>query len=186
MTGQSRVTTENKIPYILYYVKRRTLKITLDPYGRVLAYAPKSSRIHDIDRFIDTHSAWIEKNRVKVLSLIDIPYCDEEEQKRRTLILKAWASSFLEKYPGKKPNRIAIKNMSGRWGSCSAKGNINLTVYLLDVDEPLREYVMYHELSHLYYLNHSSKFWEQVRLYCPDYSAKRKALQRYRLPKKPS
>ena len=186
MTGQTRITTGNKIPYILYYAKRRTLKITLDPYGRVLAYAPKSSRIHEIDSFIDAHKVWIEKNRVKVLNLIDIPYCDEAEQKRRTVILKSWASSFLENYTGKKPNRIAIKNMSGRWGSCSAKGNINLTVYLLDVEEPLREYVMYHELSHLYYLDHSVKFWNQVRQYCPDYLSKRKALQRYRLPKKPS
>lgn len=184
-TGQSRVTTGYKIPYILYHAKRRTLKITLDPNGRVLAYAPRSSRISEIDAFIDSHRSWIEKNRVKVLSLIDIPYCDAAEQKRRTVILKAWASSFLEKYEGKKPCRIAVKNMSGRWGSCSSKGNINLNVYLLDVEEELREYVLIHELSHLYYMDHSPRFWALVEQNCPNSQAKRKSLQRYRLPKKP-
>lgn len=185
MTENIKSTPNLGISYVLIYQRRRSLKITLDNNGRVLAYVPRSSTLDEINRFVEKHDSWIKRNRIKVLSLINIPFCDEAEQKRRTLILKTWASSFLENYTGKKPNRIAIKNMSGRWGSCSAKGNINLTVYLLDVEEPLREYVMYHELAHLYHMDHSPKFWAQVRVYCPDYLAKRKALQRYRLPKKP-
>ncbi len=186
MTEIIKTTPNLGITYVLNYQRRNSLKITLDENGRVLAYVPRTASMEEINRFVEQHDAWIKKHRVKVLEQISIPYCDAAEQKRRTVILKTWASSFLEKYDGKKPTRISVKNMSGRWGSCGSNGVINLTVYLLDVEEPLREYVMYHELAHLYYMDHSQKFWNQVGLNCPDYQAKRKALQRYRLPKKPS
>ncbi len=56
-------------------------------------------------------------------------------------------------------NRVTVRNMHTRWGSCSAKGNIGLSIYLLMLPEHLRDYVMLHELCHTRQMNHSPKFW---------------------------
>ena len=121
----------------------------------------------------------------KLLSDIVLSSDDSiEKKKRKADELKLWAGSFLEKYEGRRPKRITIREMSSRWGSCSSSGNISLNLYLYEVDESLREYVLIHELSHLYQMNHSPLFWNKVSEICPDYRERRKALRKYRLPGK--
>ena len=55
-------------------------------------------------------------------------------------------------------NRVAIKNNSSNWGSCSTLRNINLNMNLVRLPEELMDYVIAHELCHLVYPNHSSRF----------------------------
>lgn len=55
-------------------------------------------------------------------------------------------------------NRVAIKNNSSNWGSCSTKRNINLNMNLVRLPEDLMDYVIAHELCHLVYPNHSERF----------------------------
>ncbi len=47
----------------------------------------------------------------------------------------------------------------GRWGSCSARRDINLSCYLVLLPAHLREYVMLHELCHTREMNHGPRFW---------------------------
>ncbi len=55
-------------------------------------------------------------------------------------------------------NRVAIKNNSSNWGSCSTLRNINLNMNLVRLPEELMDYVIAHELCHLVYPNHSPRF----------------------------
>jgi len=185
MTGGSRLTSNLKIPYTLSFGRRKRLKIMLDPDGNVIAYAPMRTAIKEIDHFIELHSEWIEKQKKKLLSKTILKRSDDpKENRRKAEELKTWASAFLSEYEGKKPNRITIRVMSSRWGSCSSTGHISLNLYLADIDEHLREYVLIHELSHLYQMNHSSLFWNKVSEKCPDYMERRRALRRIMLPGK--
>ncbi len=179
MKENSFISNKHQIPVNIVFEKRRRLKIQLDDDGRVFAYAPKSMRISDIDQFVEQNYEWIVKQQAKMASKVHLLPIDDVEQKRRARIIKARVSAFLVDYDGKAPQKVFVRNMTSRWGSCSSKGNISLNVYLLDVEPDLFEYVLIHELSHLYFMNHSQDFWNQVAKYCPDYKKKRQMLRKY-------
>ncbi len=58
--------------------------------------------------------------------------------------------------------RVTIKRMHTRWGSCSATGNINLSLWLLLTPAHLVDYVIKHELAHLNEMNHGPRFWTEL------------------------
>ncbi|MDE5890066.1 MAG: M48 family metallopeptidase [Bacteroidales bacterium] len=63
---------------------------------------------------------------------------------------------------------LAIKNNKSNWGSCSTRGNINLNLRLAAVPEPLRDYVLLHELSHLRHHDHGPGFHALLENLCRD------------------
>ena len=82
-------------------------------------------------------------------------------------------------------NKATIRGQKTRWGSCSARKNINLNRCLMFVEPRLVRYLMVHELCHTRYLDHSSKFWLLVQKFVPDYQMCEELLDKacYRLPK---
>lgn len=75
-------------------------------------------------------------------------------------------------------NRVAIKNTSTRWGSCSSKKNLNFNYKIIFLKPELADYLIVHELCHLGQLNHSKKFWELVKQTIPNYAKINKELKR--------
>jgi len=51
-------------------------------------------------------------------------------------------------------------------GKLLIRQNINLSLYLMLLDEKMIEYVILHELTHTVELNHSTKFWEKLSVFC--------------------
>jgi hypothetical protein len=62
---------------------------------------------------------------------------------------------------------VTVRNQRSRWGSCTAGGAISLNWRLVQSPEAVRDYIIYHELAHLWELNHSDRFWARVAEICP-------------------
>ena len=77
-------------------------------------------------------------------------------------------------------NAVKVSSAKGRWGSCSSKGNINLSLYLVLLPRHLQDYVLQHELTHLLEMNHSPRFWARLDEVCNGKSkALRKEMRQY-------
>lgn len=74
--------------------------------------------------------------------------------------------------------KLRIRKMKTRWGVCNRKDNIvTLNSELIKRTKEELDYVIVHELCHFYEGNHSSRFWEHVEKYCPNYKKIRKVMK---------
>ena len=67
--------------------------------------------------------------------------------------------NVLSRINGFSYNKVFIKNLKSRWGSCSNVNNINLNLHLMRLPEHLIDYVILHELCHTKEKNHGPGFW---------------------------
>ena len=86
--------------------------------------------------------------------------------------------SFFNKLYNFEINRIAIKNTSTRWGSCSSKKNLNFNYKIIYLRPVFADYLIVHEICHLKEFNHSRRFWELVAKTIPDYAIINKELRK--------
>lgn len=94
-------------------------------------------------------------------------------------ILSPKVARFSEQ-TGLKYNQVKINKSQSRWGSCSSKKNINLSLFLLFLPEELIDYVILHELTHTVEMNHSERFWTLLNRFCNGKSnTYRKALKAF-------
>lgn len=79
------------------------------------------------------------------------------------------------------PKRIAVRDQTSRWGSCSTTRVLSFSWRLLLAPPPILDYVAAHEVAHLAEMNHGPRFWALVRKTLPDYDASKRWLQVYGL-----
>ncbi len=82
---------------------------------------------------------------------------------------------------GRWPQGLEIKDHRARWGSCSPSGIVRFNWKIIMAPLPVVDYVIVHELCHLFHLHHSLRFWQKVRSILPDYQKSRLLLRQSRL-----
>lgn len=97
--------------------------------------------------------------------------------KRFLPIVRKRVQHLNENHFGVTIKNVRLKYNYSNWGSCSAKGNINLSTKLLLAPQPVIDYVIIHELAHRLEMNHSDRFWKIVGDVCPDYKMHEKWLK---------
>ena len=79
--------------------------------------------------------------------------------------------------------KLQLSSVGTRWGSASADGSIRLNWRLVHFTQPVVDYVVVHELSHLRVMDHSPRFWDTVRSVVPDYAQLRGQLKDESVPR---
>lgn len=163
----------NEYKFRLIRSNRRTMSATIKD-GIVVVRAPLRLPDNEILRFLKEHENWIKKNLAK--------YREMEEQMGEPITLdeiKALAEKALREIPpvvkhyaeliGVSYGRITVRNQTTKWGSCTAKGNLNFNCLLMLAPREVLESVVVHELCHRKYMDHSKKFYEEILRIFPDY-----------------
>lgn len=76
-------------------------------------------------------------------------------------------------------NRVTVKEMRTRFGSCTSHKHLNYCWRIIFAPEHILAYLCAHEVAHLKEMNHSEKFWKLVESLCPDYKSSRKWLKQH-------
>lgn len=80
---------------------------------------------------------------------------------------------------GLSAKRIAIRDQSSRWGSCSTTGVLSFSWRLILAPPAILDYVAAHEVAHLDQMNHGPRFWDLVRTMMPEMDEAKRWLQIY-------
>ena len=168
---------------------RKSLGLEVRDANTVLARIPTRVSDRELKAFVENHRSWIlEKTAVMA----------EREEKRKSTpapppeLLSKTDRMKIQLKIGKRVRHyceamgvtvgyVTVKNQKTRWGSCSAKGNVNFNYQLAFLPDELLDYVVIHELAHRRHMNHSRAFWAEVEKYCPDYLERREQLKEYSL-----
>lgn len=79
---------------------------------------------------------------------------------------------------------LVFRTMTSKWGVCRPQQcRITFNRNLVYLPEALADYVICHELAHFRHADHSKAFWQHLGTVMPDYSARKKALCAFPLPR---
>lgn len=168
--------------YRLIRTKRRTMALHVSEDGTITVRAPYRTNALTADAFVEGHREWIlsriaEYDRIRSLRP---DYTDQERKEgreRAKRLLKERCRFFAERM-GVSYGTITVREQKTRWGSCSAKGNLNFNWKLVLMPEEILDYLVVHELAHRVEMNHSPAFWRVVERELPDYRERRAWLKK--------
>lgn len=171
------------IEYKLIRTSRITISLEIKD-GAVIVRAPYITPKKEIDSFVDSKKDWIEDK----LALVKARMKDAENAERFTNEeLKELADKACDVIPKKVAffasvigvtyGRITIRAQKTRWGSCTADGNLNFNCLLMLMPDEVIDSVVVHELCHRKEMNHSARFYAEIKKVFPSYDVCRKWLK---------
>jgi len=154
---------------------RKSIGLEVNSVGLVVR-APLQATDAEINEFILKQKNWIERSLERVANAQK----DKENNTQLTTDeIRDLANKALEYIPervkyyaskiGVSYGRITIRNQRSKWGSCSAKGNLNFNCLLMLTPPEVIDSVVVHELCHRKEMNHSEKFYSEVLRVFPEY-----------------
>jgi len=154
-------------------VKKLKLKITSKDSFEVTA--PRLTPTFFINSFIKNNLDWIassassfhsypELHTLKTVEILGITQPIQPLKKLKE-IARELISDELEKLClqfGFSYNKLALKNTSTRYGSCSSKNNLNFNWQCIFFPPEIFRHLLLHELVHTKIKNHGPNFWAKL------------------------
>lgn len=156
------------------------VRFSVSTSGRLQMSVPKYTSEFLAKRFLNQNRDTIREK----LPIKDPASQRARDAKKKILMKKAkdYLPYRLEYYAnlyGYKYDKVRLSHANTRWGSCSSNRTISLNIGLMQVPEPLRDYVILHELAHLNHMDHSRAFWAEVGAHDPRYKTHREKLKKF-------
>ena len=146
--------------------RARRITLTVRPTGLVRLTVPCGVSRARALAFAETNVAWIASARQRVAARqAAVPPLPPEAERERIEELRRAARVDLPprveriaRMFGFSYGRITIRASRTKWGSCSFRNDLSLSLYLMALPERLRDYVIVHELCHTVHHDHSPRF----------------------------
>ncbi|MBQ1422547.1 MAG: M48 family metallopeptidase [Firmicutes bacterium] len=169
--------------YTVKRSRRHSSAIQIKEDGEVVVRVPFLTPDWAVRELVRSKEAWIRKHLTRIRENRSIRGGKFFEEKELTELKKLARKDIpprvehFARVMGLRYGKVAIRAQRTRWGSCSAKGNLNFNCLLVLLPDEVRDYVVVHELAHLKEMNHSPRFWAEVGKVIPDYKLRRAQLR---------
>ncbi len=166
--------------------RSRSLRLTVYPGRGLVVSKGKSISQRATEAFIKEKTDWILSAIAHFNSLpkdpsLSFTSAEVSKYKKSALAIAEDRLAYFNAVYHFGYSRVGVRDQKTRWGSCSAKGNLNFNYRLAMLPETLADYLVVHELCHVREMNHSRKFWDLVGKTIPDYKLRRAQLKKFRL-----
>ncbi|HIW65594.1 MAG TPA: M48 family metallopeptidase [Candidatus Alistipes intestinipullorum] len=147
--------------------RARRVSISVRVSGEVRLTFPHRLSAKRALAFLDAKSDWILAARERMARRCAAlpPALPPEEERSRIEALRRAAKedlppriARLSEATGLRYAKLSIRASRTKWGSCSGANHISLSLFLMTLPEPLRDFVILHELCHTAHHNHSPRF----------------------------
>lgn len=133
-------------------------------------------------------STRISGNQARVLLPLGVRWEDDDAQKAAEAlgvrVLKKEARQLLPRRlqelatkHGYAYRSVSVRQLSGRWGSCSSEKDIILNCFLMQLPWELIDYVLLHELAHTKVMAHGKPFWAEMSQTTPELTTLRSQIK---------
>ena len=156
------------------------VRFSVSTSGRLQMSVPTYTSTFLAKRFLGQNRELIREK----LPLKDPSSQRARDAKKKILMKKAreylpYRLEYFAKLYGYQYDKVRLSHAGTRWGSCSSNRTISLNIGLMQVPEPLRDYVILHELAHLNHMDHSREFWAEVKSHDARYKSHREKLKNF-------
>jgi predicted metal-dependent hydrolase len=141
--------------------KAKRVIISVKSPSNIRVAVPRFVTIRKAEYLVLQKFDWIKKQQNKYSKKVNITELTKSASPEDKLRIKKQVEHLADKY-GFSFSKITLRNMSTRWGSCTAKNNISLNIGLVALTDELRDYIILHELVHTKIKNHSKEFWNEL------------------------
>ncbi|MEG1254831.1 SprT family zinc-dependent metalloprotease [Clostridium sp.] len=114
-----------------------------------------------------------EKNDSLIREAMELWYREKTEEQGRKRI------KYYQSFFKKKPVDIKIKEQKKRWGSCTANDELLFNWRCSMAKANALDYIIVHEMCHMYHKNHSQEYWDLLASIMPDYEVRKNWLKNY-------
>ena len=114
-----------------------------------------------------------EKDDELIKTAVEAWYREKTEEQVKKRI------KYYQKYFNKKPSAIKVKEQKKRWASCTSNNELLFNWRCVMAKSIALDYIVVHEMCHMYYMNHSQEFWDLVASVMNDYEVRKEWLRDY-------
>ena len=164
--------------------KRKTMALQVTRDGRILLRAPRLATEAELRRFVREKQDWIARAVERAGAAREAAAADPLSEED----LRGLAKEAKEHIPGRvryyaslmrvEVGTVTVRCQKTRWGSCSAKGNLNFNCLLMLAPRDVLDSVIVHELAHRREMNHGRRFYDLLYRYMPDYDRRNEWLKK--------
>lgn len=179
-----------RVDGLMVQVRRKPIKNLYlrvrPPEGAVEVSAPMGMPDARIAAFVRDRGEWIARQQRRLEGMPPsgggAAQWDEEKRRQAARAIEAALPGLLARWEpvvGRRPTHITLRLMTSRWGSCTPRtGRIRLNLQLGLMEPRFLEYVLVHEMTHLWESGHGAGFQRRMDGYLPGWRTLRRELNR--------
>ena len=165
--------------------RAKNINISVKPFIGVRVAVPEGISFDKAKQVAQSKKSWIRKHldKMKQVEKEHESFCTNSTEINRAEARKKLVNRLNElcDQHGFNYNKVFVRTQKTRWGSCSAKNNINLNMKLVRLPDEMIDYVLLHELVHTRVKNHTNGFWAELNKFVGDAKEMSKKLNEYKV-----
>lgn len=145
--------------------RARRITLSVKPSGSVRLSFPVGVPQQRALDFLESRIEWIVAARKRLAERLAVaqqqparsPEEIEELRRRAKAELPPRVAELAARF-GFRYGRVTIRAARTKWGCCTSRNNLSLSLFLMVLPPHLRDFILLHELCHTVHHNHSPRF----------------------------